>query len=326
MVLQPPTPAVTGSLEHGGAADPTVLVVLPVFNGARFLMPQVESVFAQVDVRVHVLCRDDGSTDDSPDVLRSVQRRWPRHVSLVEDRLGNLGASGSFSLLMQRALEFRLPDGGPVEYVALCDQDDLWHPRKLSTCLFHLRRLERAAPGRPAVVHSDLRVIGAEGGEIAASLARYQGLRVDLPGFAAQLLSNTLTGCTSLMNRALMETALPVPSEAIMHDWWLSLVASGLGTRLYLEQPLVDYRQHAGNTIGAKPHDEEAADRGLLRRLFVSEHGAVLRQHAGQARAVLRRLGSALTRRQRLAAWLVTLLRIPSPVVHDVVHRLVRRL
>jgi glycosyltransferase involved in cell wall biosynthesis len=184
-----------------------VMVLLPVYNGARFLAQQIESVLKQTGVQVFLMCRDDGSTDASADLLRAHQQRWPDHIHVIEDALGNLGASGNFSRLMHAAMAFEVPAPWTDQpcYVALSDQDDLWHSDKLATAVAEIRRLEQAHPGQPALVHSDLRVIAEDGREIAPSMARYQGLQTQRSGFAAQLLSNTLTGCTSLMNRALLE-------------------------------------------------------------------------------------------------------------------------
>jgi glycosyltransferase involved in cell wall biosynthesis len=316
----------TSTTAHRANGGQTVLVLLPVYNGTRFLNAQLDSIFSQRDVFVHLLCRDDGSTDNSPNLLREAQGRWPRQVHLLEDDLGNLGVSSCFSRLMTAALALRQQDSTPFAYIALCDQDDLWHSDKLSTCLSCLRELERARPGQPVLVHSDLRVIAEDGCEIAPSLARYQGLRVDLTGFAPQLLSNTVTGCTALMNRELIERALPVPEHAIMHDWWLSLVASALGCRHYVDKPLIDYRQHASNTVGAKAREDESTDTGVFWWMLSGHNVAINRRYAAQALAVVQRLKTSLSWRQRLAARLVTLLRLPLPPLHELIHHVVRRL
>ena len=307
-------------------ASPLVLVLLPVYNGQRFLTQQIESIIHQQGVTTHLLCRDDGSSDGSPGILQSMQSRWPGRITLVADDLGNLGASANFCRLMHLALELELPEFGRVSYIALSDQDDVWHQGKLATGLVAIQALEQARPGTPALVHSDLRVIEEDGREIAPSMARYQGLRPDLSGLSAQLLSNTLTGCTSLMNRALLEKALPVPSEAIMHDWWLSLVASALGSRCYLDQALIDYRQHAANAIGAKAKDKPVAFKTILHRLFDDRHSEIFGLNARQARGFLARFRNELSLRQRLTTWLATQLSLPFPPLQRTVYRVLRRL
>lgn len=212
---------------------PLVLVLLPVYNGARYLAEQVDSILRQEDVQTLVLCRDDGSTDDSVREIQALQARWPGRFEAVNDGLGNLGASGNFSRLMHLALDYEAsaPWQGPVRYVALSDQDDLWHPDKLRACMEAMRQLEHHHPGQPALVHSDLRVIADDGREIAPSMARYQGLQVGRPSLAAQALSNTLTGCTSLMNRELLELGLPVPPKPSCMTggcrWWPARWAQG---------------------------------------------------------------------------------------------------
>ena len=316
---QSPTPSRASS-------SPWVLVLLPVYNGQQFLTQQVESIIQQSSVTTHLLCRDDGSTDGSLASLTALQQRWPDRITLVNDARGNLGASGNFSSLMRIALELKVPGAGQFAYVALSDQDDVWHTDKLAKGLAALMALEEARPGAPALVHSDLRVIEEDGQEIAPSMARYQGLRPDLSGFSAQLLSNTLTGCTSLMNRELLEKALPVPPEAIMHDWWLSLVASALGSRRYLDQALIDYRQHASNAIGAKAKDQPVAFKTILHRLFDDRHSEIFRLNAQQAGGFLKRFQAELTRRQRLTAWLASQLSLPFPPLQRMIYRVLRRL
>lgn len=309
--------------------DRTVLVLLPVYNGARFLTQQIDSILNQSQVQVFLLCRDDASSDPSAAILQQYRDRFPAQVHLLQDGQGNLGASGNFSCLMQAALAFQLPGAGearPALYIALSDQDDLWHRDKLATCLAEIQRLEQLHPGQPALVHSDLRVIADDGSEMAPSMARYQGLQPRYSGFAAQLLSNTLTGCTSLMNRALLQKGLPVPPEAIMHDWWLSLVASSLGSRSYLDQPLIDYRQHSHNAIGAKAQAQPVVFRSILHRIFDDRHGEIFRLNARQASAYLARFRSELTPRQRLTAWLASHLSLPVPPLQRFIYRLLRQL
>ncbi|WP_127806321.1 glycosyltransferase family 2 protein [Hydrogenophaga sp. NH-16] len=307
-------------------ASPWVLVLLPVYNGQRFLTQQVESILNQSGVSTHILCRDDGSSDGSPGLLHELRLRSPERITVVEDDLGNLGASGNFSCLMQLALDLEPSGFGRAAYIALSDQDDVWHDDKVAIGLATIRSLEQARPGAPALVHSDLRVIEEDGREIAPSMARYQGLRPDLSSLPAQLLSNTLTGCTSLMNRALLEKALPVPPEAIMHDWWLSLVASALGSRRYLDQSLIDYRQHASNAIGAKAQDKPVAFKTIVHRLFDDRHGEIFRLNARQARGFMARFGGELTARQRLTTWLASQLSLPFPPLQRLIYRVLRRL
>ncbi|MCB2017041.1 MAG: glycosyltransferase family 2 protein [Hydrogenophaga sp.] len=326
------TPGIETRHQDAGPSTPAaVLVLLPVYNGGHYLAEQVESILGQAGVHTVVLCRDDGSRDDSEQVLEGLSQRWPDRIERVRDSLGNLGASGNFSRLMDLALVFQMPApfSGPVQYVALSDQDDVWHADKLRVCMTAIKRLERAHPGRPALIHSDLRVISDDGREIAPSMARYQGLRTAHSGLAAQALSNTVTGCTSLMNRQLLELGLPVPAEAIMHDWWLSMVASALGARTYLDQALIDYRQHERNAIGAKSKDENPREKRLLKRLagfFDQRHRQIFDLNARQAGAFLRRYRKQLSIGQTMILRAITLLAWPIPPLQRSIYLVLRRL
>ena len=315
---------------HSAQLNRPILVLLPVYNGAAFLQAQLDSVLNQRYSPVHIICRDDGSKDGSLALLKRAQQLAPDRIFVIEDALGNLGASASFALLLAHSLSdtFSPPTtrADQVPYVALCDQDDVWHPDKLAVCAEKLAQLETDHPNKAALVHSDLQVVAENGSTIAPSMARYQGLRTQDQAFNAQLLSNTLTGCTSLFNRHLVEQSLPIPEGAIMHDWWLSLVASAFGVRTYIDQTLIDYRQHASNAIGAKAVESKPLSRWRLKRWMDNRHAHIFDLNARQAAAFRKRYSKALSIRQRLVLWTALGLRLPVPIVQRVIYHLLRKI
>lgn len=270
-----------------GWQTPLIIVLMPVYNGERFLGEQIDSILGQSHKNLQLILRDDGSTDASPAILQKYASAHPDQVQILQDDKGNLGAMGSFSELMQWVL--KQPAGGSEVYVALADQDDTWHPEKLQQCLQAMIKAENEQPQVPMLVHSDLKVVDATGCEISASLMQYQGLDPSRTKFAAQLISNTVTGCTSLANMALLKKALPVPPEAVMHDWWLSLVASAFGRLIFLPTALVDYRQHGRNTLGAREHKNPSLSWQTLAKLFqlrpTTQAQMLFQQAAAQAAA-----------------------------------------
>jgi hypothetical protein len=120
--------------------------------------------------------------------------------------------------------------------------------------------------------------------------------------FGQMLVSNLITGCTMFINEALAEKALPIPTEAVMHDWWLGLVATAYGKIAFSPGQLVDYRQHENNTLGAIKYNRvKLSDAGLLRRLISPTHTSLLADVAAQAEAFLARFHDRLTYRQRVS-------------------------
>jgi hypothetical protein len=240
---------------------PLVLVVMACYNGARFLDEQLTSLFAQQSVQVKLLVRDDGSNDGTQEKLVQWQQKRPDQIQVIDDDAGNLGAAGSFSVLLTLALQM-WQGNDRISAVALADQDDIWFSNKLSESL---KLLDQGCQGKddglPVLVHSDLRVVDQDMQEMAPSLMQYQGLDASKTQFASQLLSNTVTGCTAVCNKALLQLALPIPAQAMMHDWWLSLVASAFGEIRYIDRPLMEYRQHGRNTLGARLHPKLSVQR-----------------------------------------------------------------
>lgn len=124
----------------------------------------------------------------------------------------------------------------------------------------------------PLLVHSDARVVDASGRVLHESFFAHQGWdfrAVELPRL---LVQNNVTGCTVLMNRPLRELALRCgdPAKMYMHDWFLALTAAAFGHVVCLPRPLVDYRQHGNNEMGASAAG--LAERGV-RALSARERG-----------------------------------------------------
>jgi len=227
-------------------ANSNTCIVLGVYNGAKYLEEQLGSIIGQYDSSWNVLSRDDASQDNSSILLKEYSKQDSR-IILVQDNKRNLGVVENYSLLLKNAF------GSACQYIACSDQDDVWSPNKLFAQLSLMRETEKKHPGTPILIHSDLEVVSAASKSISNSFMHYQGIYHE-PSYPLKVLlvQNFVTGCTVLINRHLLEIALPIPKEAIMHDWWLALCAAAFGRIEYIDETLVKYRQHGQNVIGAK--------------------------------------------------------------------------
>jgi len=279
---------------------PRIAILLPTWNGEKYLQAQVDSLLAQDYPDYLIVSRDDGSRDTSPAIIADYAARFAHRFHLVPADGRNLGASGSFAFLMDYALREKAQLGLENAYVMPSDQDDVWHADKLRKSMVRMQALEAHYPGVPLLVHGDLEVVDEVLVRIAPSFVRYQGLEPGRNSFARLLVSNTVTGCTALCNEALLRRALPVPADAVMHDWWLALVAGAFGKLGYIDEPLLQYRQHGANTIGAKEYRKAPMFKNVWQRLRDDRHDAQLRLLAAQAHAFHSKHARALSFSQRL--------------------------
>ena len=220
-------------------------VVLSAYNGARHIAEQIESIRGQSFKEWKLIVRDDGSSDETVAVVNELIARDPR-ISLMQDSLARQGPSGSFEAL----LEIAYADGAQV--VFLCDQDDVWLPRKMDQEL-SLLAAETARKGaeHPLLVHSDLEVVDETLLLIHPSFSEFQRMSYnETDPLRTLLIHNAVVGCTVAANRALLEFALPIPADS-PHDWWLAICAAATGGVARADNATVRYRQHATNVIGA---------------------------------------------------------------------------
>lgn len=219
----------------------TIQVLLACYNGEKYLPQQLASLAAQDDPAFSVLMQDDGSADSTPGLLHQDDPRF--HLAAENGR--HLGAIGNFLSLMNQCTG---------DYAALCDQDDVWQPGKLSALRAAMEQAEnRHGADTPILVHSDARLVDGEGRTLQESFFAHQGWDAGACTLPRLLVQNNVTGCTLMMNAALRRLVVShaKAENLYMHDWFIALTAAAFGQIVFIPEPLVDYRQHGVNVMGA---------------------------------------------------------------------------
>ncbi len=226
----------------------TISVALATHNGARFVAEQVRSILAQTRLPREIVLSDDASSDDTVAIVRheidafNAARATPIAL-VVRENSPALGVTKNF----EQAISLCTSD-----LVALCDQDDVWVPEKLA-------RMAGEFDSRPdlTLLHANLTLVDAGLQPLGATLfsayhvspwersSIHSGRAIDV--FVRR---NLVTGASTMFRRSLFDLATPLP-PAWVHDEWLGIVAAVSGRVDCLEEPLVLYRQHGGNQIGA---------------------------------------------------------------------------
>ena len=222
----------------------TVRILLAAYNGEKYIGQMIESILAQDFQDWQLVVSDDQSRDGTPAILEDYAKRYPDRIIHYRSGLHFGNAQGHFLHLLDR-----FPD---APYIMFCDQDDVWHREKVSGTLEKMKEIEE--PSVPAVVHTDLRVVDGQLREMAPSFLAYSGLSGNRLELKHLLVQNVVTGCTMMVNRPLAELANAHRPEGavLMHDWWLAMIGAALGKTGFWDQATIDYRQHGGNTVGAK--------------------------------------------------------------------------
>jgi glycosyltransferase involved in cell wall biosynthesis len=220
--------------------EPHVLILLAVRNGARHLAAQLDSIAAQEHRRWSLLVSDDGSDDESLQILTDFAR-CGHDVTVLGGPC--LGPAENFMSLFRRAAPFLTPDS----FIATCDQDDVWFPSRLR---FGIERLQGIAADHPAMVFHKTLIT-----DEALQNPRPSAPRPRKPGFRNALVQNIAAGNTILLNAGastLICAAAAEPDCVVMHDWWSYLIVTGAGgIALQDDRPVLFYRQHGRNEVGA---------------------------------------------------------------------------
>lgn len=253
-----------------------------------YLRQQLDSLCAQTDPDFRCLVQDDASPPEHSEEIRALCARDPRF--LFRRNPTRKGVFHNFEEGLRQ-----VPLG--TRHVCFCDQDDIWRPEKLAR--------QRQAFLAPDVIlcHSDLELIDESGRTLHPSCFRFEGRNVVDYSLPQLITRNSVTGCTLAFRAELVPSLLPFPYQGPQpryhHDLWTVLSATMHGRIVAIDEPLVRYRQHAGNVLGAE--DSPTGMRAFL---------GLLADLAGSPRSHLRGLEIEWTARRQ---WLELLLERAPP-------------
>jgi hypothetical protein len=200
----------------------------------EFLEVQLRSIQEQSYQEWVCLICDDYSSESTLSVIERLCQEEPRfHLLKNPDNVG-------FYLNFERCLRNVPRDS---QFIALCDQDDVWHPDKL-------QRLLQEFDNSTSLVYSDMRLVDAKGEVLSDTY--WSDRKNNYSKLDVLLVANTITGAASFFRASLLDLILPFPERIgdAYHDHWVALVAFLGGDIRYVDEPLYDYRQHGENIIG----------------------------------------------------------------------------
>jgi len=220
-----------------------ITIILSTYNGEKYLNEQIDSILAQTDTNWTLLIRDDGSKDKTIELIQYYTEKYPEKIKQIPSD-ENLGVIRSYEQLLKQC---------QTQYIMLCDQDDVWLPKKIKWTREKMTELEKENQGKPLVVYTDLQIVDENLNPIFSSFWNYSKIMPSLlTTFDMVCAHSAATGCTMMINQEALQCSLPFCDEVRMHDSWIllnSLKAGGVVS--YVNEPTILYRQHTNNVIGA---------------------------------------------------------------------------
>lgn len=222
-----------------------VTVIMPTYNGEKYIQEQVSSISGQSfrDFSLHIY--DDSSTDETVRIvadLAAQDKRIYLHRNICQKGV-------------KKNISDALAEIGSDIYF-LADQDDIWLPEKMAT------QLRALLPEDVVMSFSNLLLVDKNGQSLGIDFWNSQEINPSEANQAEIIAIKTMvTGCTMAFKKRLLDIALPIPGQATMHDHWLSFFAAKTGKVVPVSEPLVLYRQHSNNTIGASITPRQRRDR-----------------------------------------------------------------
>ena len=214
-----------------------ISVCMATYNGERYLRQQLESILSQLSEQdAEIIIADDGSTDETLRIVESLRDSRIR-VLPSEKHLGTI-------YNYERALQAAKGD-----VIFLADQDDIWLPGKVTAVLDKLKECDLVMHDAYMLRQKDSQEDAWRRSGKLSDIRPYEG------GVVSNWWMNSFTGCCVAFRRDVLEKALPFPKKLPMHDQWLGLIAERYFKVRWIEEPLVEYRQHTSNAthIGNSP-------------------------------------------------------------------------
>lgn len=214
-----------------------IAILMCTFNGEAHLEEQLESIRQQSFQHIDIWVSDDGSNDNTISILEDFKQRWPKGRFEVLSGPQQGFATNFLSLVCNSEIM--------ADFYAYSDQDDIWELDKLSRAMHQIEQHSQT----PALYCSRTSLIAECGKPLKRKSPRFHRL----PSFQNALVQSLAGGNTMVFNQAARQIVMQAGMQKIIsHDWWTYMLISGVGGNVFYDPaPLVRYRQHSDNQIGA---------------------------------------------------------------------------
>lgn len=225
---------------------------MATYNGELYIKNQIYSLLQQTETRWTLWVRDDGSSDETLNIINEFISLDNR-IILISDDKGNLGPGKSFLELTKYANS---------EYVVFCDQDDIWFEKKLE-CLF-IEAKSKFDNATPCLVYCN----GYGYSNSSGTITQHEIMNLHASSLNEFLFFNSgYQGCSILFNRALCDFVKDYKASYFyLHDDVVSLIAHSFGKVFYIDKRLMLYRQHDFNVTGNMANNFSDRVRRVLNR------------------------------------------------------------
>lgn len=212
-----------------------ILVIMSTYNGEKYIKSQLDSIEnQQLNIKLDILIRDDGSTDHTVDIIRNYQNKY-RNIKLITGE--NIGCNASFFYLLKIADKYM--------YYAISDQDDVWLPNKLQVGIDEIKKIKENKPilygSCSYIVDDDMKICGK---------TQEKKREVKLTN---SIIQNFTPGHSQIMNYKLFmllkQDNIDV-KNIYVYDYWITNIAILYGRLIFNNEPYTYYRMHRNNAIG----------------------------------------------------------------------------
>lgn len=210
---------------------PKVAIVMSTYNGEKYLEEQLQSLFDQTYKNIQIYVRDDGSSDDTINILRKYEKK--DNIQVIYGK--NIGVTKSFLSALKIAYDNK------NDYFAFCDQDDKWHKDKIERALNLIQQKEN--PTIPTMYFSEVNFCDENMNFIKKSSVGDSKL-----SFRNSLVDGAGYGMTSVYNKIMIKAILESDyNKVAQHDIWPYMIASGFGNIIYDSRATNEYRRTGNN-------------------------------------------------------------------------------
>ena len=219
-----------------------IVILLATYNGERFLKEQIESLYEQTYTQWDIYVHDDGSSDNTIQILEEYEKEKDNFHILRYPSMG--GSANNFFSLLKRV---------KAQYYFFADQDDKWLQDKVESSLIEIKKMEQKHPGSPILICSDVAVTDINLNIMHPSLWKESNTHPEFLNKYKSAPIPFVTGCTMLINNyTKYEIEWDKINKATMHDAYITLCTLKHGGYISpINKPLLLYRQHGDNTLGA---------------------------------------------------------------------------